>query len=41
MSMEFEAAIFSLPINGLSGIVDTDVGLHLILRLPLEPAKEK
>ena len=36
MSPAFEAAIFALPIGGLSGVVDTEVGLHLILRLPLE-----
>ena len=38
MSKDFEAAIFALPINGLSGVVDTEVGLHLIMRLPLEEA---
>ena len=36
MSKAFEDAIFALPIDGLSGVVDTEVGLHLILRLPLE-----
>ena len=37
MSKLFEAAIFGLAIHEMSGVVDTDVGLHLILRLPLEP----
>ena len=39
MSQAFEDAIFALPIDGLSGVVDTEVGLHLILRLPLEPRR--
>mmetsp|Transcript_8147 Transcript_8147/g.15760 ORF Transcript_8147/g.15760 Transcript_8147/m.15760 type:complete len:114 (-) Transcript_8147:232-573(-) len=32
MQLPFEQATFSLPINGLSGIVDTDSGVHIILR---------
>ena len=36
MNKEFEAAIFALAIDELSGVVETDVGLHLIQRRPLE-----
>ena len=32
MQKPFEDATFALPVGGLSDIVDTDSGVHLILR---------
>ncbi len=32
MQQAFENAAFALSVNGLSGIVDSDSGLHIILR---------
>ena len=36
MNKEFEAAIFALAIDELSGVVDTEVGVHIVQRRPLE-----
>jgi NIMA-interacting peptidyl-prolyl cis-trans isomerase 1 len=33
MQKPFEDATFALPVGGLSGIVDTDSGIHIILRV--------
>ena len=33
MQQAFESASFALPVGGLSGIVDTDSGIHIILRI--------
>mmetsp|Transcript_24904 Transcript_24904/g.74729 ORF Transcript_24904/g.74729 Transcript_24904/m.74729 type:complete len:243 (+) Transcript_24904:144-872(+) len=35
MQRPFEEATFALAVGEMSGIVDTDSGLHIILRLPL------
>jgi NIMA-interacting peptidyl-prolyl cis-trans isomerase 1 len=32
MQKPFEDATYTLPVGGLSGIVDTDSGIHVILR---------
>lgn len=32
MQKPFEDATFGLPVNGLSGIVQTDSGTHIIMR---------
>ena len=36
----FEEATFALKIGELSGVVDTDSGLHVILRLPLRSQRD-
>eukprot|EP00635_Sarcinochrysidales_sp_CCMP3193_P001965 CAMPEP_0118888912 /NCGR_PEP_ID=MMETSP1166-20130328/83_1 /TAXON_ID=1104430 /ORGANISM="Chrysoreinhardia sp, Strain CCMP3193" /LENGTH=119 /DNA_ID=CAMNT_0006827489 /DNA_START=39 /DNA_END=398 /DNA_ORIENTATION=- len=36
MQRPFEEATYALAVGDISGIVDTDSGLHIILRLPLE-----
>jgi NIMA-interacting peptidyl-prolyl cis-trans isomerase 1 len=33
MQKPFEDASFALPVGGLSEVVDTDSGIHIILRL--------
>ena len=40
MQRPFEEATFALKIGELSGVVDTDSGLHVILRLPLRSQRE-
>jgi NIMA-interacting peptidyl-prolyl cis-trans isomerase 1 len=35
MQAPFEKAAYELPVNSISGIVDTDSGLHLIMRLQI------
>ena len=35
MQRPFEEATFALAVGEMSGVVDTDSGLHVILRLPL------
>eukprot|EP00634_Sargassococcus_sp_CCMP2135_P006772 CAMPEP_0198644756 /NCGR_PEP_ID=MMETSP1467-20131203/826_1 /TAXON_ID=1462469 /ORGANISM="unid. sp., Strain CCMP2135" /LENGTH=118 /DNA_ID=CAMNT_0044380219 /DNA_START=19 /DNA_END=375 /DNA_ORIENTATION=- len=36
MQKPFEEATYALAVGEISGIVDTDSGLHIILRLPLD-----
>ena len=36
MNKDFEAAIFALAIDELSGVVETEVGVHIVQRRPLE-----
>ena len=40
MQRPFEEATFALKIGELSGVVDTDSGLHVILRLPLRSQRD-
>ena len=38
MVKEFDEAAFSLPVGGLSGIVETQFGYHVILKNDEQPA---
>ena len=37
MVQEFEDGVKALEVGGLSGIVESDYGFHIILRIPIEP----
>jgi parvulin-like peptidyl-prolyl isomerase/chemotaxis protein histidine kinase CheA len=39
MDEAFEEAVFELPVWGLSGVVETESGSHIVLRTPVEDVK--
>jgi len=41
MDEEFEEAVLGLPVWGLSGVIGTDSGSHIILRTPMAYTRDK